>query len=163
MPEWHEGQMPADEAFLNGPELGLVGLNVDIHLFELADLVAVAVDESFPVPLCGVPFGLIIGFGHSSLLVSSQPHVEHCPWWRNETSKAESPGGATSSGPGPSPTTWPAQPRALSGMGLRACDRRYRQVGSKTGWHCAHLGVTKAIDLAIGPGHQVATVVGSEG
>jgi NADP-dependent 3-hydroxy acid dehydrogenase YdfG len=67
----HEGQVTADEAFFDRPELGLVGLHVDVHILKLADLVTVAVDEHLPVPLGGAPLGLIIIFGHANLLVSS--------------------------------------------------------------------------------------------
>ena len=74
--EWHECQVTADEAFFNRAELGLVGLHVDVHVFELADLVSAAVDEHFPMPLGGDPFGLIIGFGHPSLLVFWQTQVK---------------------------------------------------------------------------------------
>ena len=40
---------------------------------------------------------------------------------------------------------------------------RYGQVGSHTGWHRTHLGVTKAVDPAVRTGHQVTAIVGGEG
>ena len=62
--EWHEGQVAGDEALLDGGELRLVGLNVDVDVLELADLLAVDVDEQLAVPLGDVLLGLFLMLGH---------------------------------------------------------------------------------------------------
>jgi hypothetical protein len=47
----HESQVAADQALLDGAEHWLVGLDVDVHVLELADLLPIAVDQRLAVPL----------------------------------------------------------------------------------------------------------------
>src|SRR5579884_2591016 len=52
--EWDEGEVAADQALLNGAEHRLVGVDVDVDVFELADPFSVAVDECLAVPFADV-------------------------------------------------------------------------------------------------------------
>src|SRR6476646_9774774 len=62
--------MAADEALLDGGELRLVILNVDVDVLQLSDPLAVAIDQRLAVPLGDVPIGILLVFGHCrSLLV----------------------------------------------------------------------------------------------
>jgi hypothetical protein len=40
-----------DQTLLDSAEHRLVGLDIDVHVLELADLLPVAVDQRLPVPL----------------------------------------------------------------------------------------------------------------
>jgi hypothetical protein len=42
----HERQMAADKALLDGRELGLVSLDIDVDILELADLLAIEIDSA---------------------------------------------------------------------------------------------------------------------
>src|SRR6185312_3486774 len=70
--KWYEGQVAADEALLDGRELRLVGLDIDIDILKLADPLPVAIDQHLPVPLGDVPLRvLLVLAGHASLLLRS--------------------------------------------------------------------------------------------
>src|SRR5690348_17435512 len=56
--------MAADEALLDGGELRLVILNVDVDVLQLSDLLAVAIDQHLAVPLSDVPIGILLVLGH---------------------------------------------------------------------------------------------------
>jgi len=43
--ERHERQVATDEALFDRRELGLVSFDIDVHVLQLADLFAVAIDE----------------------------------------------------------------------------------------------------------------------
>src|ERR1039458_10220254 len=58
--ERHKGQVAADEALLDGRELRLVRLGVDVDVLELAAPLAVAVYQHPAVPLGDVPLGLLL-------------------------------------------------------------------------------------------------------
>jgi hypothetical protein len=58
--ERHKGQVATDEALLDGRELRLVGLDVDVDVLQLADLLAVAVYQHLAVPLRDVPLGILL-------------------------------------------------------------------------------------------------------
>src|SRR5579862_2068583 len=60
----HEGQVAADETFLDRAELRLVVFDVDIDVLQLADLLAVAIDQHLAVPLGDVPLRLTLVLGH---------------------------------------------------------------------------------------------------
>jgi hypothetical protein len=66
----HEGQVAADEALLDGSELRLVGLDVNVDLLKLTDLLAVAVNEHPAVPFSDVPCRLALVFGHTGTFLS---------------------------------------------------------------------------------------------
>src|SRR4051812_42840792 len=69
----HEGQVATDEALLDSAELGLVVLDVDVDVLQLADLLAVTVNQHLAVPLGDVPIGLLLVLGHRrSLLVPNR-------------------------------------------------------------------------------------------
>jgi hypothetical protein len=53
--QWDEGDVPTEEALLDGAELRLVGLDVDIDVMELADAFAVAIDEHLAQPVGSGP------------------------------------------------------------------------------------------------------------
>src|SRR4029453_19404182 len=55
-------QVAANQALLDGAEHRLVGLDVDVHVLELADLLPVAVDQRLAVPL-----GDVLVMGHCFL------------------------------------------------------------------------------------------------
>jgi hypothetical protein len=55
-----------EQAFLHGAEHRLVGLDVDVDVFELADLLAVSVDQ-----ILAVPFGDVLNVSYIS--ASSSP------------------------------------------------------------------------------------------
>jgi hypothetical protein len=54
----------ADEAFLDGGELRLVGLDVDVDVLELADLLAIEIDQELAVPVGNVPTGVLLWLDH---------------------------------------------------------------------------------------------------
>src|SRR6476646_3735236 len=56
--------MAADEALLDGGELRLVILNVDVDVLQLSDPLAVAIDQHLAVPLGDVPIGILPVFVH---------------------------------------------------------------------------------------------------
>jgi hypothetical protein len=60
----NEGQVPADEPLLDGAELRLVGLDVDVDVLQPADLLAVAIEKHLAVPRGDVPFGVWLVLGH---------------------------------------------------------------------------------------------------
>ena len=63
----YEGQMPVKKAFLDGSELRLVGLNVDVDVLQLAKLLAIAVDDHLPAPFSHAPCGVILIFRDAGL------------------------------------------------------------------------------------------------
>src|ERR1700722_18199658 len=78
----HEGQVTPDEPLLDGGELWLVVLNVDVDVLQLADLLTIAIDQHLAVPFGDVPLGTRLLLGHPrSLLVccrgaDGQPSLE---------------------------------------------------------------------------------------
>lgn len=62
--------MPTNKALLHRCELRLVGLDIDIDVLQLADLLAIAIDEHLAVPLGHTPLRFTLSVGHVSLLVS---------------------------------------------------------------------------------------------
>ena len=58
--ERHERQVASDEPFLDGRELRLVRLDVDIDVLEPADLLALAVDEHPAMPLSNIPLSILL-------------------------------------------------------------------------------------------------------
>src|SRR6478609_5331824 len=68
--EWHEGQMATDKALLDGRELGLVGLDVDVDILELADLLAVEIYQQLAVPLGDIPLRPFLMLGHPVISLS---------------------------------------------------------------------------------------------
>jgi hypothetical protein len=69
--QWYEGEVTADEAFLDGAELRLVGLDVNVDVNRLAGVLAAAIDEHLVVRVGDTPPGLVLVLGHVDLLVSS--------------------------------------------------------------------------------------------
>src|SRR5436305_951335 len=68
-----KGQVAANEALLDGGELRLIVLDVDVDVLQLADPLAITINEHLAVPLADVPTGTLLVFGHRrSLLISSR-------------------------------------------------------------------------------------------
>ena len=59
--------MSVDKAFLHRGELRLVRLNVNVDILQLADLLAMTVDEHLAVPLGHIPLGLFLTVGQKGL------------------------------------------------------------------------------------------------
>ena len=55
--ERNKREMSSDQPFLDGAEDGLVGLDVDVDVFQLSDLVSVAIDELRAAPFGDVAVG----------------------------------------------------------------------------------------------------------
>jgi hypothetical protein len=68
--ERHESQVASDQALLDGRELRRVGFDVDVDVLELADLLAVAVEQQLPVPFCDVPLALLLWLVHLLCLLA---------------------------------------------------------------------------------------------
>jgi hypothetical protein len=56
--ERHKSQVAVDKAFLDSGELRLVGLDVNVNVLQLSDLVAVAIQDHLAVPVGDIPPGL---------------------------------------------------------------------------------------------------------
>jgi len=69
--------VPADKAFLHRRELRLVGLDINLDILQLADLLAIAVDEHLAVPLGHIPSSLSLRVGHVILLIVSGTAAEN--------------------------------------------------------------------------------------
>ncbi len=64
----HKGQMPTDEALLDRAELRFIGLDIDVHILQLADLLTVDIDEHLALPFSCSPLGLTLFVSHFRLL-----------------------------------------------------------------------------------------------
>ena len=62
--ERDKGQVATDEPLLDGRELRRVVLDVDVDVLQLADPLAVAIDQHLAVPLGDVPFRVLLMLGH---------------------------------------------------------------------------------------------------
>ena len=76
----YERQVTADEALFDGSELRLISFDIDVNILQLADLLAVTVDERPTVPFGDVPSGLartlfltlVVNASHLNLPVCDQ-------------------------------------------------------------------------------------------
>jgi hypothetical protein len=67
----HKGQVAADQTFFHGGELRLVVLDVDVDVLQLADPLALTIDQHLAVPLRDVPTGVLMALGYRRTSSSS--------------------------------------------------------------------------------------------
>src|ERR1700720_73630 len=74
--------MSIEKAFLHRGELWLVRFDVNIDILQLADFLAITVDEHFAVPLGHIPLGRSLTVGHNQPprclghILPSAPHEQ---------------------------------------------------------------------------------------
>jgi hypothetical protein len=69
----------ADEALLDGGELRLVVLHIDVNVLQLANPFAVAIDQHLAVPFRGVPVRVFLVLGHRPVLLElASTGRNHC-------------------------------------------------------------------------------------